>query len=259
MDLFTFIILLILIAIGGTLICVGVFFIPVGGAPAAMGTAPGIATGCVQLASGSGITGLLMTAALHITGPPLFNTWPSIFIIANAGISAAILLAVVSLIANSLYIFGKGIPPALATVQKDPVTRENNKPYITPGTIGHGVPTACYMSGIIGGFLGGVGGALTATIIYRVSAGLTDLNEILGVASFLPLNMTSMALAAIIALGIYFINASIAAFSVRGVIEGWWDPKFRKFLPKAVTVCFIASIIFGIAAMLVATPTIGGL
>ncbi len=259
MELFAFITLLILIAIGGTLICIGVFFIPVGGAPAAMGTAPGLATGCVMLASGSGITGLLMTAALHITGPPAFNTWPSIYIIMNAGVSAAIMLAVAFIIANILYVFGRGIPPALSTVQKDPVTKDDNKPYITPGTVGHGVPTACYVSGVIGGFLGGVGGALTATIVYRISSGLMSLNEILGIAPSLPLNVTSMALAAVIALGIYFINASIAAYSVRGVIEGWWDPKFRKFLPKTVAVCFMASIIFGVAAILVAAPTIGGI
>lgn len=257
MDIFTIITLLILIAIGGTLICIGVFFIPVGGAPAAMGTAPGLATGCEMLAAGSGITGLLMTAALHTTASPAYITWPSGFIIANAGVSASIMLAVSLLMANFIFTFGKGIPPALATVQKDPITKENNKQYVTPGTVGHGVPTACYVSGIIGGFLGGIGGGLTATIIYRVSAGLSNLNEILGVAS-LPLNIPSMALAALIALGIYFINANIAAYSVRGVIEGWWDPKFKKFLPRTALVCFIASIIFGVAAIIVASPAIGG-
>jgi tetrahydromethanopterin S-methyltransferase subunit D len=253
MDPITIIIILILIAIGGTLICAGVFFIPVGGAPAAMGTSTGLATGCEMLAAGSGITGLLMTAALHIQTTP---TWPAWFIVINAGISSALMLSVSFLIANVLYTTGCGIPPALATVEHDPVTKENLKPYITPGTVGHGVPTACFISGIIGGLLGGIGGGLTATVIYRVSCGCLNLSEILGVAPSLPLQVPFMALASVTAIGIYFINANIAAYSIRGVVEGWWDPKFRKSLPKTLLVCFIASIVFGVAALLVAAPIV---
>jgi len=250
MDPATILIILVLIAVGGTLISVGVFFIPVGGAPAAMGTSTGLATGCEMLATGSGITGLLMAAALHIQTSP---TWPAWFIIVNAGISAALMLAVLFVIANTLYTTGCGIPPTLATVERDPVTGDYLKPYITPGTVGHGIPTACFTSGIIGGFLGGIGGALTSTVIYRVSYGCLDLGEILGVAPSLPLHVPYMALATITALGIYFINANIAAYSIRGVIEGWWDPKFKKSLPKTVLVCFIASLVFGIAALLIVT------
>ncbi|MGP3666916.1 MAG: tetrahydromethanopterin S-methyltransferase subunit D [Candidatus Bathyarchaeota archaeon] len=245
-DIATLITILILVAIGGTLICIGVFFIPVGGAPAAMATATGLATGCEMLAAGSGITGLLMTAALHIQ--PGIPGW---LIVLNGGISSALMLCVTFVICNLLLIFGRGIVPALATAERDPVTKEHVKKYITPGTVGHGVPTACFISGVIGGFLGGVGGALTATVIYRVSLGLTGLGEILGVAENLTLNPTLMALACITALGIYFINANIAAYGIRGVIEGWWDPKFKKYLPKAGPVCFIASLVFGLLAILV--------
>jgi len=45
---------LIGIIIGGVLIGFGVHFVPVGGAPAAMGQAPGIATGVAMLAAGAG-------------------------------------------------------------------------------------------------------------------------------------------------------------------------------------------------------------
>jgi tetrahydromethanopterin S-methyltransferase subunit D len=213
-----------------------------------MSTATGLATGCEMLAAGSGITGLLMTAALHIQTSP---TWPAWFIIVNAGISAALMLAVVFLVANALCITSRGIPPTLATVERDPVTRDYLKPYVTPGTVGHGIPTACFISGMIGGFLGGVGGALTSTVIYRVSCGCLDLAEVLGVAPSLPLQVPFMALATVAALGIYFINANIAAYSIRGVIEGWWDPKFRKWLPRTTLVCFIASVVFGVAVLLV--------
>ncbi len=47
------------IIVGGLLVSVGVHFVPVGGAPAAMAQATGIGTGTVTLAAGSGLTGLL--------------------------------------------------------------------------------------------------------------------------------------------------------------------------------------------------------
>ncbi len=49
---------LIGIIIGGLAIAFGVHFVPVGGAPAAMGQAPGIATGVAMLAAGAGLAGL---------------------------------------------------------------------------------------------------------------------------------------------------------------------------------------------------------
>jgi tetrahydromethanopterin S-methyltransferase subunit D len=56
---------ILLIAISGTLICLGVHFIPVGGAPAAMAQATGIGTGTVELAAGSGLVGLLTGAYMY--------------------------------------------------------------------------------------------------------------------------------------------------------------------------------------------------
>lgn len=49
---------LIGIIIGGAFVGFGVHFVPVGGAPAAMGQAPGIATGVAMLAAGAGLAGL---------------------------------------------------------------------------------------------------------------------------------------------------------------------------------------------------------
>lgn len=46
------------IIIGGVLVAFGVHFVPVGGAPAAMGQSPGIATGVAMLAAGVGLAGL---------------------------------------------------------------------------------------------------------------------------------------------------------------------------------------------------------
>ncbi|MEM0083659.1 MAG: tetrahydromethanopterin S-methyltransferase subunit D [Candidatus Nezhaarchaeales archaeon] len=242
------IIILIMIAVGGVLICAGVFFMPVGGAPAAMSTATGIATGCEMMAAGAGITGLLMSAALY--------GQPSYIVILNAGISSAIMMCITMLVANFIIIFGKGVPPALATVERDPVTKENVKPFVTPGTVGHGVPTASYVSGFIGAFLGGIGGALTFIPILRVALSISQgqplsVNVLLGAFTVnvghqhVPL----FVLAGICALSMYFINANIAAYSIRGVIEGWWDPKFKR-LPKTAITCFVASLVFGTLALL---------
>ena len=233
---------LVLIAISGVLICIGVFLLPIGGAPAAMGTATGVATGAEMMAAGSGLTGLLMACALY--------NEPAWVVMVNAGISSSIMMTVLMLSANVIYMLGRGIPPALATVEIDPVTKENNKPFITPGTVGHGVPTGGYVSGIFGSFVGGVGGALTFIPMYRFSSGIFDL---LGSLPQTRPDLSAISLACITALGIYFINANIAAYSIKGVIEGWWDPKFKQ-IGRVATVCFIASFLFGIMVLLASVP-----
>ncbi|MEM2058409.1 MAG: tetrahydromethanopterin S-methyltransferase subunit D [Thermoproteota archaeon] len=245
------ILMLIMIALGGVLICAGVFFMPVGGAPAAMSTATGIATGCEMMATGAGITGLLMATALY--------KWPSYIVMLNAGISSAIMMCMTMFFANLIVIFGKGVPPALATVDRDPVTKDNVKPYVTPGTVGHGVPTASFISGFIGAFLGGVGGALTLIPILRAALALSSskLSSVGINTLFEPIEWMSagyqhvplFVLACMCALAMYFVNANIAAYSIRGVIEGWWDPKFKR-LPKTALVCFIASLVFGVLVLL---------
>ncbi|MCS7139228.1 MAG: tetrahydromethanopterin S-methyltransferase subunit D [Candidatus Nezhaarchaeota archaeon] len=242
--------MLIMIALGGVLICTGVFFMPVGGAPAAMSTATGIATGCEMMAAGAGITGLLMAAALY--------GQPSYIVILNAGISSAIMMCITMFVANLIVVLGKGVPPALATVDKDPVTKENVKPFVTPGTVGHGVPTASFISGLIGAFLGGVGGVMTFIPILR-----TMLHESITPQQAISISVLFgeftlnvgyqhiplFVLSSVCALSMYFINANIAAYSIRGVIEGWWDPKFKR-LPKTALACFVASLLFGMLVLL---------
>ena len=59
MDPITLIIILLGVTIGGLLIGLGVHFVPVGGAPAAMAQATGIGTGTTMLAFSSGALGLI--------------------------------------------------------------------------------------------------------------------------------------------------------------------------------------------------------
>lgn len=231
---------LLLIALGGMLIALGVFLIPVGGAPAAMSTATGVATGCEMIVLGAGVTGLFMAAALHNHFLPL--------VVVTAGVSSAIMMGVTMLILNLVVVYGVGAPPAFARREYDPITREHIKPYVTPGTVGHGIPTATYLGGLLGGFLGGMGGALTFSVMYRFTLGV-GLPELLGILPQASPDIAAIALSAITAVGAYLINANITAYSIRGVIESWIDPKF-KALPRTLAACFSASLLFGVLIVL---------
>ncbi|WP_309491945.1 tetrahydromethanopterin S-methyltransferase subunit D [Candidatus Hecatella orcuttiae] len=238
---------LFMIGLGGILVCVGVFLIPIGGAPAAMSTATGVATGCEMITMGAGVTGLFLAAA--------FYTKSLMFVIITAGVSSALMLAITMLFTNLIVIFGKGVPPAFATKERDPITGDPIKPYVTPGTVGHGVPTAPYLGGVLGSFLAGAGGALAFTAMYRFSSGAT-LAEFVGVLPQPAPQVAAMALSVITAVGLYLINANIAAYSIRGVIESWLDPKFSK-LPRVIAACFSASILFGVLILLVSIGGVG--
>jgi tetrahydromethanopterin S-methyltransferase subunit D len=231
---------LILIGIAGVLIAVGVFFMPVGGAPAAMATAAGVATGGEMMATGAGVTGLFLAAA--------FYNKPLVLVLISSGVSSAIMMGVTMFVANLLVIYGKGVPPAFATKEYDPITKAHVKPYVTPGTVGHGMPTALFLGGIVGGFLAGVGGALAFAVMYRYSAGAT-LMEFLTVLPQTSPNIGFIALGVVTAVGTYLINSNIASYSIRGVIESWLDPKFKR-LPSVVAACFLLSILFGVLIVL---------
>lgn len=242
MDPITAILILVAIAIAGVLISIGTMLLPIGGAPAAMFTSTGIATGAEMMLTGSGITGILMSAALFREN--------GLIAMVNAGLSSAIMMSTTMLICNFLAVYGRGVPPALSTRGRDPVTGENVKIYITPGTTGHGVPTACFISGVIGAFLGGLGGALTFIPVFRVlmfkALGLTPSIGAMFSQLEVPVSSvpTSIVIAATTALGMFLINANITAYAIRGVIEGWWDPKF-KAAPRVASACLLASLIFG--------------
>lgn len=243
MDPITVVLILVAIAIAGVLISIGTMLLPIGGAPAAMFTSTGIATGAEMILTGSGITGILMSAALFREN--------GLIVMVNAGLSSAIMMSTAMLICNFLAVYGRGVPPTLCTREKDPITGENVKIYITPGTTGHGVPTACFISGIIGAFLGGFGGSLTFIPVFRVlmfkTLGLTpSIGTMFSQLAEVPVSsvLTSIVIAAIAALGMFLINANITAYAIRGVIEGWWDPKFKN-APRVASACFLASLIFG--------------
>ena len=216
--------LILFIAIGGIMIGAGVHFIPVGGAPAAMATATGVGTGTAMLAAGAGLTGLITAATM--TGEPFY------IVGIGGAIGAMIMMGITMLIANLIYIFGVGIVPAASKVPVDWITKRNQEAYKTPGTEGHGVPLTSFVSGLIGGLLGGFGGGL-------VYYGIYDTVQ----ASFEP--AIAIGLAAILGVGVFFINSVIASYNIGGTIEGMHDPKFKRIGTGALA-CAIASIVVGI-------------
>ena len=187
MEPITLLILLICVTIGGLLVGVGVHFVPVGGAPAAMAQATGIGTGTTMLAFASGALGLIsagftvhdMSAsngALHsaypgfataIANQTLFTTsgisdnLMAIILVMAAGIVGAMLMMVIlAVMANVIYAFAIAVPLVSAKVKFDPITGDRQDIYVTKGTEGHGTPTVAVISSLIGGLFGGLGGAL---------------------------------------------------------------------------------------------------
>lgn len=225
---------IILIGLSGTLVCLAVHFIPVGGAPAAMAQATGIGTGTVELAAGSGLVGLI-TASYMYAYEPL----ASIPLVMAAGAMGSMVMLASTMFAGSLiYAYGVAAPFASAQVKKDPITGDRQDTYVSKGTQGQGLPTICFVSGVVGAALGGAGGGL----IYFVLMGI-----------YKPLiTLHAAAVAGVFTMGVFYVNSVIPSYGVGGTIEGVHDPKFKRVVGKDVITSFFVSILCGVLAVLIA-------
>jgi tetrahydromethanopterin S-methyltransferase subunit D len=232
---------LIGIIIGGVLIGFGVHFVPVGGAPAAMGQAPGIATGVAMLAAGAGLAGLFGGAWAAQTTDNL------LVIVTTGAVGGGLMMAITCMFVTFIYVFGMGIPCASGKVAKDPITGDTQPEFKSQGTEGHGLPFVSYVGGVIGGLFGGAGG----TLIYLM---LLDLykEELPGMMNALPGQVLPIAvsLAGMFAIGMFLVNAVLAAYNITGTIEGPHDPKFKRF-PRAIVASAVASAVCGIVAIMI--------
>ncbi len=224
----------ILITLGGVLISWSVHFVPVGGAPAAMAQATGIGTGTVQLAAGAGLTGLITAGAM------MQITDNMALVLASGAAGAMIMISVTMMVGTWSYVYGVGCPPASAKVKYDPITKDRQDLYVSQGTEGHGLPTVSFVSGVIGGGLGGFGGSMVYYALMSIENGLA-LPDLVGIAS-------------IFAVGVFFVNAVIPSYNIGGTIEGFHDPKFKRF-PRAVLSSLVATFFCAILGVL----AIGGL
>jgi tetrahydromethanopterin S-methyltransferase subunit D len=230
---------LIGIIVGGVLIGFGTHFVPVGGAPAAMGQAPGIATGVAMLAAGAGLAGLFGGAWAAEQG--------TVIAVVTGGVGGGLMMAITCMMVNFVYVFGMGIPAASGKVAKDPFTGDTQAEYKSQGTEGHGLPFVSFVGGVTGGILGGAGG----TLIYIM---LLDLYEatLPGVMQVTPAQVLPIAVSAagIFAVGLFLVNAVLTAYNITGTIEGPHDPKFKRW-PRAIVASALASAMCGLAAILI--------
>jgi tetrahydromethanopterin S-methyltransferase subunit D len=232
---------LIGIIVGGILVGFGVHFVPVGGAPAAMGQAPGIATGVAMLAAGAGLAGLFGGAWAAQTTDNL------LVIIVTGAVGGGLMMAITCMFVTFIYVFGMGIPNASGKVAKDPITGDTQTEYKSQGTEGHGLPFVSYVGGVVGGLFGGAGG----TLIYIMLLNLYN-EELPGMMNALPAQVLPIAitLAGMFAIGMFLVNAVLAAYNITGTIEGPHDPKFKRF-PRAIVASAVASAVCGIVAIMI--------
>ena len=230
---------LIGITIGGVMIGFGTHFVPVGGAPAAMGQAPGIATGVAMLAAGAGLAGLFGGAWAAEQGLVVATI--------TGGVGGGLMMAITCMMVNFVYVFGMGIPSASGKVTKDPITGDTQVEFKSQGTEGHGLPFVSFVGGVTGGFLGGAGG----TLIYLQLLGLYEasLPAVMGLppAQVIPI---AVAAAGMFAVGMFLVNAVLTAYNITGTIEGPHDPKFKRW-PRAIVASAVASALCGFVAILI--------
>ena len=164
------------------------------------------------------------------------------------------MVTAIMIVGTWIYVYGVGCVPSSAKVKVDPITKYRQDLYVSQGTEGHGIPTVSFVSGVIGAALGGIGGSLIyySLIEVGVSVGL----ERVGVTSAVTGN-SLVAVAAIFAIGIFLVNAVIPSYNIGGTIEGFHDPKFKKW-PKAVISSVVASILCAIVAV-IAIAQLGGI
>lgn len=230
---------LIGVVVGGVMIGFGTHFVPVGGAPAAMGQAPGIATGVPMLAAGAGLAGLFGGAWAAKEG--------LVVAVVTGAIGGGLMMAITCMMVSFIYVFGMGIPAASGKVKVDPITGDTQPEYKTSGTEGHGLPFTSFVGGIIGGLLGGGGGTLIYLMLLDLYKATLPAIMKATEAQIMPIAISA---AGIFAIGMFLVNAVLTAYNITGTIEGPHDPKFKRW-PRAVVASAVASALCGFVAILI--------
>jgi tetrahydromethanopterin S-methyltransferase subunit D len=230
---------LIGMVVGGVLIGFGTHFVPVGGAPAAMGQAPGIATGVAMLAAGAGLAGLFGGAWAADQG--------LVVAVVTGAVGGGLMMAITCMMVNFIYVFGMGIPAASGKVKVDPITGDTQPEYKSQGTEGHGLPFVSFVGGIIGGLLAGGGGTLIYLRLLDLYKATLPTMMNATESQILPIAISA---AGIFAVGMFLVNAVLTAYNITGTIEGPHDPKFKRW-PRAIVASAVASALCGLIAILI--------
>jgi tetrahydromethanopterin S-methyltransferase subunit D len=164
------------------------------------------------------------------------------------------MIAVLGFIANVMYVYGAGVPLASAKVKYDPISKWRQDLYVSRGTEGHGTPMSSFISGIIGAFLAGVGGALVYFALVETYKAIPGFSATFG-GYPAPYYVS---LAAAFAIGIFFLNCVMASYNIGGTIEGFHDPKFKR-IPKSIAASLVVSAVGGLFALLISVMLPGGI
>ena len=208
------------IIIGGIIVGICVHFIPAS-AVGAMSASTGIATGPSMLSTGCGLAGLY--AAGYMIGESL----P--IVVLSGAMGSALMIICTMLLANTICAFGTGVAPVAGSYDKDPITGWRQKPFMSPGTDGHSMPTTTALSGIIGALLGGAGGSLVFVSVYEMISPILE-------------STTAVTIAGMVGAGVFLINCVIPAYVLVGKSEGMTDKKM-KLMHKTFASCLIVSVI----------------
>lgn len=221
------------IILGGVLVGICVHFIPAS-ATGAMSAATGIATGPSMLSAGAGMAGILSAAYSMNSGLAV--------VLASGATGSALMMVLTILGGNIANAFGTGVSPAsgqtasgqsiLGKSTKDAITGWDQKPYISPGTDGHGMPVQTHISGMIGAFIGGTGGALVLFAVYTLLAPILKPDAAFTISGF-------------IGAGVFLINSVLPAYTLVGKTEGMFDQKIRR-TPKTLVSCLIVSTVIAV-------------
>ncbi|RZN14467.1 MAG: tetrahydromethanopterin S-methyltransferase subunit D [Methanosarcinales archaeon] len=208
------------IIVGGIIVGICVHFIPAS-AVGAMSASTGIATGPSMLSTGCGLAGLY--AAGYMIGESL----P--IVVLSGAMGSALMIICTMLLANTICAFGTGVAPVAGSYAKDPITGWRQKPFMSPGTDGHSMPTTTALSGIIGALLGGAGGSLVFVSVYEMISPTLE-------------STTAVTIAGMVGAGVFLINCVIPAYVLVGKSEGMTDKKM-KLMHKTFVSCLIVSVI----------------
>jgi len=224
---------MIAIILGGVLVGICVHFIPAS-ATGAMSAATGIATGPSMLSAGAGMAGILSAAYSMDSGLAV--------VLASGATGSALMMVLTILGGNIVNAFGTGVSPAsgqtasgqsiLGKSTKDAITGWDQKPYISPGTDGHAMPVQTHVSGLIGAFIGGIGGALVLFAVYTLLSPILKPEAAFTISGF-------------IGAGVFLINCVLPAYTLVGKTEGMFDQKIRR-TPKTLVSCLIVSTVIAI-------------
>jgi tetrahydromethanopterin S-methyltransferase subunit D len=192
-----------------------------------------------MLAAGAGLAGLFGGAWAAEQGVVVATI--------TGAIGGGLMMAITCMFVTFIYVFGMGIPCASGKVAKDPITGDTQAEFKSQGTEGHGLPFVSYVGGVIGGLFGGAGG----TLIYLMLLDLYE-EELPAMMNALPGQVLPIAvtLAGMFAIGMFLVNAVLAAYNITGTIEGPHDPKFKRF-PRAIVASAVASAVCGIVAIMI--------